>query len=111
MKAFTKLHVDKIMVAILEDMVFFLHFMCTPMKLLALADFKNQVESKTEEEKEQLAGDIRTHILSTMKQTEPIPSSLPPSLLANINNIYIRHVSKEFGFIGSPDGTTLHTKY
>ena len=95
----------------MEDMVFFLKFLCTPMKLTSLEDFRNQTKSKNEVEKEEMAEEIRAHILSVMKQTEPIPSALPPSLLTKINNIYIRQVSKLIGYIGSPDGTQQHVMY
>jgi hypothetical protein len=99
------------MVAILEDMLFFLKFMCTPMQLTSLEDFRNQTKSKEEAEKEQMMEDIRAHIFSVMDQMEPILSALPPSLLWEIDNIYIRRVSKHIGFFGSPEGSKQHGNY
>ena len=111
MKVLAEQHFDKIMGAILEDMMFFLKFLCTPIKLTLLEDFKNETKSKVEEEKEAMVEDIRGHIFAVMEQKEPICNALPPSLLKAIDNIYIRHVSEHIGFIGSPDGTEQHKMY
>ena len=111
MKLLTEQHFDKMMAAILEDMMFFLKFLCTPTKLTSLEDFRNETKSKVEEEKEAGVEEIKAHIFAVMDQKEPICSALPPSLLNAINNIYIRHVSKNLGYIGSPDGTQLHQTY
>jgi hypothetical protein len=91
--------------------MFFLKFMCTPMQLTSLEDFRNETKSKAEAEKEEMMEDIRVHIFSVMDQMEPIPSALPPSLLQEIDNIYIRRVSKHIGFFGSPEGSLQHGNY
>ena len=111
MKVLTELDCDKVMVAILQDMLFLLKFLCTPIVLTSLEDFKKETLSKCDREKEEILEKIRAHIFSVMDQKEPICSALPPQLLSKINDIYIKWVSKHIGFIGSPERTQQHAKY
>jgi hypothetical protein len=92
-------------------MMFFLKFMCTPMKLTLLKDLRNKTKSKEEAGKEQMIEDIKDPIFSVMDQMEPILSALPSSLLNEINNIYIWCLSKQIGFIGSPDRSKQYANY
>ena len=88
------------MVAILQDLIFKLRFLCTPMPLESVADFALRTTGMEEEAIEQEMMKITDGITATMGQRDPIPSALPPSLMDSLNNSYILHLSPIISVFG-----------
>ena len=88
------------MVAILQDLIFKLRFLCTPMPLESVAGFALRTTGMEEETIEQEMMKITDGITAAMGQRDPIPSALPPSLMDSLNNSYIRHLSPIIGVFG-----------
>lgn len=101
------------MVAILRDLLWVLQFLCTPLELESVSTFEERMvaEGKTEEDKEDEASKVFASIMASMEQKSPIPSFLSKLLLQKIDDSFIRHVSKKFGYFGSEKGTEAYREY
>ena len=88
------------MVAIIQNMVFKLRFLCTPMPLESFEAFKERTQEISDDEIEQELQKLANGVIGIMAQKDAIPSALTPSLMEAMNNSYIRHISPLIGFFG-----------
>jgi len=88
------------MVAILKDLIYKLHFLCTPMSLESMVAFVERTKNMAPEEAEEEMTKLTEGVMDVLEGEECIPSALPASLLETLNNSYIRHLSPFIGLFG-----------
>ena len=89
---FTDMRVGWLMEAIIQNMVFKLHFLCTPIPLESLEVFKERSQGMSDDEIEQELQSLANEVMAIMAQKNAIPSALTPSLTEGLNNNCICHI-------------------
>jgi hypothetical protein len=110
-KMMTQLLDIQIMAVALTDMVFHLRFLCTPIDIESVEKFQKRVMGMKDDEVEEAHKKLAMSVLQTMEQKEAIPSVLSKTLLKNVDDSYIHHVSTKFGFFGSQKGSKPYMDY
>jgi hypothetical protein len=88
------------MVAIMMGLIYKLRFLCTPMSLESVEAFEERTAKLQGDEADEEMRDVVRGVMDVLKETEAIPSALPPLLLEELNNSYIRHLSPLIGLFG-----------
>ena len=88
------------MTAIINDLLFKLHFLCIPMHLEPVAEFDTRMDGMANDEAEQQLQKLTDTIMDAMSTKEAIHDALPSDLLDVLNNSYICHLSPLIDYLG-----------
>lgn len=88
------------MTAIINDLLFKLHFLCIPMRLESVAEFDARMDGMADDEAEQQLQKLTDTIMGAMSTKEAIHDALPSDLLDVLNNSYIHHLSPLIDYLG-----------